>query len=131
LFPFKGINNTLNKSKVSNIRESLVKGLESATSSSDLACTIGFTIEYSTVAMIITYRTNYVNQLNFIRESVSFIIYGFEIYPLSMFVYPDGSLSENLFSDLSNFLKLYRQSLLFLLFLDMVFIKKYKKKHQR
>ena len=36
-FSFKGVSNTLNKNKASNIRESLVKGLESATSSSDLA----------------------------------------------------------------------------------------------
>jgi hypothetical protein len=36
-FSFKGVSNTLNKSKASNLRDSLVKGLESATSLSDLA----------------------------------------------------------------------------------------------
>ena len=72
-----------------------------------LKYTIGFTIEDSEVSMIITYRTNYVNQLNFMLESVSFIVYGFEIFPLSMFIYPDGSISEKLFNDTETYLKQY------------------------
>lgn len=72
-----------------------------------LQYTIGFTIEDSEVAIIITYRTNYVNQLNFMLESVSFIVHGFEIFPLNMFIYPDGSISENLFNDTETYLKQY------------------------
>ncbi|PWK16104.1 hypothetical protein LV89_04919 [Arcicella aurantiaca] len=72
-----------------------------------LRYTIGFTIEDSQVEMIITYRTSYVNQLNFRLETVAFVVYGFEIFPLSMFIYPDGSISEQLFNDTETYLKQY------------------------
>lgn len=85
----------------------IIEELSEKTISDYQQYTIGFTISDSKVKMIITYITNYVNELNFKLETYYFVLVDDNMYPLSIFQYPDGSVSENLFANTDNYLSKY------------------------
>lgn len=65
---------------------------------------VGMKFENSEVIMLIYHSPVYVNQVNFKLSTVVYINYQDSVFPVETFIYPDGSLSNDLFFDTENYI---------------------------